>query len=191
MTETRECSECGKPAVEDEIFKYDKHFVCASCKLVFIQKLKEGASDFYNSDNSRDMEYAGFWVRLEAKVIDGLIIGMFLWLMATVLREPFFSTGSGLESEYWTFIKLMGAVVALTFDTLFIGKLAATPGKMALKLTVVTADGKRVTYLKAFVRVIVEKMGRFTLMAGHIMAAFDTEKRALHDIICSTRVIRQ
>jgi uncharacterized RDD family membrane protein YckC len=29
----------------------------------------------------------------------------------------------------------------------------------------------------------------FILMIGYIMAAFDSEKRALHDRICETRVI--
>jgi uncharacterized RDD family membrane protein YckC len=29
------------------------------------------------------------------------------------------------------------------------------------------------------------------LLIGYIMAAFDEEKRALHDRICSTRVVRR
>ena len=52
-------------------------------------------------------------------------------------------------------------------------------------------DGGRVTYLRAFARSAAEILSVLILYVGYIMAGFDEEKRALHDRICSTRVVRK
>jgi uncharacterized RDD family membrane protein YckC len=44
--------------------------------------------------------------------------------------------------------------------------------------------------LRAFGRYFAKMLSWFTLAIGFIIAGFDVEKRALHDYICSTRVIR-
>ena len=81
--------------------------------------------------------------------------------------------------------------VAAAYTTWFLGKYAATPGKMALGLKVITADGGKVSYLKAFGRYFAEIVSGIILNIGYIMAAFDDEKRALHDRICNTRVVKK
>ena len=43
---------------------------------------------------------------------------------------------------------------------------------------------------RAFGRYFAKILSGLILMIGYIMAAFDSEKRALHDMICDTRVIR-
>ena len=81
--------------------------------------------------------------------------------------------------------------VAVAYTTWFLGKYAATPGKMALGLKVITADGGKVSYLKAFGRYFAEIVSGIILFIGYIMAAFDDEKRTLHDRICNTRVVKK
>jgi uncharacterized RDD family membrane protein YckC len=81
--------------------------------------------------------------------------------------------------------------VAVAYTTFFVGKYGATPGKMACGLQVVRPDGGRVTYLRAFGRYFAEWLSQITLLIGYIIAAFDDEKRSLHDLICDTRVIRK
>jgi uncharacterized RDD family membrane protein YckC len=61
---------------------------------------------------------------------------------------------------------------------------------MACKLKVVTADNDRVSYPRAFGRYFAEILSGLILLIGYIMAAFDDQKRTLHDRICDTRVIR-
>jgi uncharacterized RDD family membrane protein YckC len=80
-------------------------------------------------------------------------------------------------------------VIAIGYETFFIGKYGATPGKMACKIKVVTADGGKVSYLLAFGRYFAKVLSSLTCLIGYIMAAFDDEKRALHDRICNTRVV--
>jgi uncharacterized RDD family membrane protein YckC len=70
-----------------------------------------------------------------------------------------------------------------------IGKYGATLGKMACKIKVVTPDGGRVTYLRAFGRYFAKLLSAMICFIGYIMAGFDDEKRALHDRICDTRVV--
>jgi uncharacterized RDD family membrane protein YckC len=44
---------------------------------------------------------------------------------------------------------------------------------------------------RAFGRYFGKLLSAIILGIGYIMAAFDSEKRALHDMICDTRVIKQ
>ena len=81
--------------------------------------------------------------------------------------------------------------IPIAYETWFIGKFAATPGKMACRIKVVNADGSRVSYLKALGRYFAKILSGIALLIGYIMVAFDSEKRGLHDHICNTRVIRK
>ncbi len=84
---------------------------------------------------------------------------------------------------------LLQLLLPLIYDVFFIGKYGATLGKMALKIKVVTADGAPVSYLRAFARYFAKVVSALPCMIGYLMAAFDEERRALHDRICNTRVI--
>jgi len=60
---------------------------------------------------------------------------------------------------------------------------------MLCKVKVIMADGSKPTYLRAFGRFWAELLSGMICYVGYIIAAFDGEKRSLHDHICSTRVI--
>jgi uncharacterized RDD family membrane protein YckC len=60
---------------------------------------------------------------------------------------------------------------------------------MACKIRVVTADGGKVSYMRALGRHFAKILSYMICLAGYIMAFFDDEKRALHDRICNTRVV--
>lgn len=66
----------------------------------------------------------------------------------------------------------------------------ATLGKKALNLRVVSADSKPLTFIDVLFR---ETIGRFlssfVLGFGYLLAGITVEKKALHDMICDTRVI--
>jgi uncharacterized RDD family membrane protein YckC len=61
---------------------------------------------------------------------------------------------------------------------------------MACKLKIIVADGSRVSYLRAFGRHFAKYLSAMILLVGYIMAAFDDQRRTLHDRICETRVVR-
>ena len=87
-------------------------------------------------------------------------------------------------------LTLVLMALQVAYEVYFIGRFGATLGKMALKLKVVRPDGSPVSYMRALGRHFAKYLSAIILLIGYIMAAFDEEKRALHDRICDTRVVR-
>jgi uncharacterized RDD family membrane protein YckC len=164
---------------DDELIQFGDALVCGKCKPLFVQKLREGVTV------SGEMVYAGFWIRFGAKIIDGVIltvVGFVLAFLASYLiRHAVVST---------VLQNTISFVLSVSYGTYFLGKYSATPGKMACGLKIVRSDGERVSYARACGRVFAEILSSLILCIGYIMAALDEEKRALHDRICDTRVIR-
>ena len=77
------------------------------------------------------------------------------------------------------------------FEIFFIGKYGATPGKMLMKIKVVTPDGGPVSYGRATGRYFAKMLSAIILYIGFLMAFWDEEKRALHERICNTRVVNR
>lgn len=147
-----------------------------------------------NSYSSRDTEYAGFWVRLAAYVIDSIIVffgllfvRLFLSGIMLVLSDTWIG-GNILFHYTLKDILLYGfQVLYFILCTYLTG---TTLGKRAMNLRVVSADGQKLTILNVVYR---ETIGRFlcslSVGIGYIIAGVDREKRGLHDILCDTRVI--
>jgi uncharacterized RDD family membrane protein YckC len=78
----------------------------------------------------------------------------------------------------------------VTYSWFFLKRYAATPGKMALGIKIVRSDGSPLSTGRILGRYFSEMLSTMILMIGYIMAGFDDERRALHDRICDTRVIK-
>ena len=183
---TTVCTECRVVFPVDDMIRHGNVYVCADCKPVFMQKLVEGAEI-----RTGKMRYAGFWLRLGAIFLDSIILAVANFGLALIVG---LSMGQALGTEQ----RGLGLTVVLmaiqlgtgiSYETILIGKYGATLGKMAYKIYVVTAEGGRVSYLRACGRYFARVLSAFTLLIGYIMAAFDPEKRTLHDRICNTRVV--
>jgi uncharacterized RDD family membrane protein YckC len=147
--------------------------------------------------------YGGFWIRFVARLIDGMILG----IINAIVRIPFMMMfgsgigmgldrglrggmvfGPGMAGVFGT-STLIGLALGAAYDVYFLSAHGATPGKMALGLRVIHADGGPISPMLALARHFAEWLSAIILMIGYIMAAFDPEKRALHDRICNTRVV--
>lgn len=146
--------------------------------------------------------YGGFWRRLVAKVIDGFITNILSWiilvplLFATLGTAGLFSPGDQASPEQLAAIfgfQLISigvqTVIGLLYSVFFLKKYAATPGKMLLGLKVYRADSGPLSVGRIIARYFAEWLSGIILMIGYIIAAFDPEKRALHDRIVDTRVV--
>ena len=189
------CAECGRPSAPDELARFGDLLICPACKESYAQKLREGVAP------AAAVEYGGFWIRFVAVLIDGIILmivnGIIERALAGSMRQvpppqpggdPFayLSAVAGVVGVLW----LISIAVGCTYETLFIANMQATPGKMALGLKVVRADGSRVGAGRAAGRYFAKILSGIILAIGYIMAGFDSQKRALHDMICDTRVIK-
>jgi uncharacterized RDD family membrane protein YckC len=139
------------------------------------------------------MNYAGFWIRFGALAIDAFI----LWIFNLFLFIPIGILMPKSSDDPFVFLSFMPLIILLqyaipaVYDTWFVGRYGATPGKMACGLEVVVEDGSRLSYLRALGRHFAKWLSSMILAIGFIMAAFDDEKRTLHDRICETRVVRK
>jgi len=140
----------------------------------------------------RKINYAGFWVRLCAFSIDFIILQL-IYVLLTPLHSYF-----GILSEVTpqtTIAEIMPTLVfffslMFFYDSYFVKNYSGTPGKIALGLAVVCSNGEAITWNRAFLRAFVCCFSSFLFGAGCLLAAFDTEKRALHDFMANTRVLK-
>jgi uncharacterized RDD family membrane protein YckC len=178
------CSECGRPFSSNDLVRFGDRWVCGNCKELFAQKLREGVAP------RGAVRYGGFWIRFLAVIIDGAILFVVSLLVNKVVMMSAGPADIGAAMAMAGLGVLINIVLAATYEGVFVGRFGATPGKMALHLKVVMSDGSPVPMGRAFARYFAKLLSSLTLMIGYIIAGFDQEKRALHDHICNTRVIR-
>jgi uncharacterized RDD family membrane protein YckC len=201
QTEIKYCSECGQAAPPEGLARFGEHLVCPNCKNVYAQKLREGVAP------AGFVRFGGFWLRFVAVFIDGLITaiptGIIQALLLGSLGASMGRLGQSPNPAPEEALRVLGPMfgmigvsmvlgiaIACTYETFFIAKFAATPGKMALGLRVVRGDGTKVDTGRAIARYFGKMLSAMILYIGYIMAGFDSQKRALHDMICDTRVIK-
>ena len=183
------CAECGRSFPQDDMIKYGESWVCAQCKPVFIQKIKEGV-------NIAHMDYAGFWIRFGASIIDSVIMTVVNLIITVAFSLPGIGSmnsddPSQMFMSSYTIGTLLNVIIYFGYEIFFTGKWGATIGKMACGLKVVTPEGEKISYARSFGRYFAKIVSALIFYIGYIMAGFDDEKRALHDRMCSTRVIRK
>jgi uncharacterized RDD family membrane protein YckC len=188
------CVECGRPFPAEETVRVGATSVCAACKPVYVQKLREGKAAFVSAPPA-SMHYAGFWIRAGAYMIDQLImmiVGMPLSIWFGLRMQQAIQGGRIDWEMYMTSYAMLSGIsmlLSLLYNVLLVGRYAGTPGKLILKIKIVTAEGERVSYLRALGRFGGHIVSGFTCMIGYLLPIWDKEKRALHDYICHTRVI--
>ncbi len=180
------CAECGRIFPIDNTIQYGNVRVCAGCKPIFMQKLAEGAKI------GGGLAYASVLTRFGAVFLDGIILLVVNMLVGLVAGLTFVQAAGAQPSDrigVQIILFFINMTIAVGYETLMIGKYGATLGKMAAKVRVVTAEGGKVSYARALGRYFSKFLSAMICAIGYIMAAFDEEKRALHDRICNTRVI--
>ena len=190
------CAECGRPTASDELARFGSLLICPACKNNYAQKLREGVAP------AVAFRYAGFWIRFVAVIIDGIIMmmvsGIVQYAILGSFMTPMQTPPPGVRPEEFLVQVLarlglataIGTAINATYEALFISRLGATPGKLALGLKVVRPDGGPISLGRAFGRYFAKLLNGFTLGIGYIIAGFDSQKRGLHDMICDTRVLR-
>jgi uncharacterized RDD family membrane protein YckC len=181
------CAECGGVFNIQDTIAYGGVRVCARCKPIFMQKLAEGAKL-----HTGVLSYAGFWTRFAAVFLDGIMLGVVNMVLNFVFIGAMTSTArpnSPGALGMQLVLMFFQIAIALSYETFMIGKYGATLGKMALKIQVVTAEGGKVSYLRALGRYFAKMLSGLTCLIGYLMAAWDDQKRTLHDRICDTRVV--
>lgn len=119
--------------------------------------------------------YAGFWVRGAALFIDGIVVSF-----GSAFTSPF------LPGIFSVAVLLFGAL----YEILMEAQTGATLGKKALGLRVTTPDGQPISIRRSIGRHFAHYLSAIFFI-GYIMAGFDRQKRALHDRMAGTLVIKE
>ena len=131
--------------------------------------------------------YAGFWRRVAAVLLDGLILGIveapitLLLVGADAYSEPTrMRPTSGLFTAIaWLYYALMES-----------SPKQATVGKMALGIVVTDLEGRRIGFGRATGRYFAKILSVLILGIGFLMVAFTERKQGLHDLLAKTLVVK-
>ncbi len=187
------CAESGVMALKENMVRFGNAYVSAEFKDVYMQKIQEGATE------TGDLYYAGFWIRFVAKFVDNIITGVVNTVVMFGVGIAIGVTNPNIDEQA---AAMMGLVIMLVsygayfafgalYNVFFLPKYGATPGKMACGIKVVNPDGSHISKGKAVGRFFAEILSGLTFAIGYIIAAFDDEKRSLHDRLCNTRVVNK
>lgn len=126
-------------------------------------------------------EYAGFWRRLAAALVDtGLLMILFL-----IVLGPSYINASFLSLE-----GLVENSLSLIITVAFWVKLLATPGKLLMGCQVVDADStKPLTIRQGLLRYLGYYLSALPLGLGFLWIAWDKRKQGFHDKIANTVVL--
>jgi len=139
--------------------------------------------------------YAGFWIRFVAYLLDAILLNIVFGIIAAIMGINLIPADpSTINAEYMSkmgTLELIAVVVTwLYFALMESSARGATVGKLILGLRVVDDQGARISFLRATGRFFAKVISAVILLIGYLMAAFTDRKRALHDIIAGTLVVK-
>ncbi len=136
------------------------------------------------------MNYAGFWRRLVAVFMDGIILRIGGSIVGYIVGLAF-GTAGGSEQGAAIVAALISLIGGWLYYTLMESSAKqATLGKMAMEIYVTDLNGDRISFGRATGRYFGKILSSLIFFIGYIMAAFTEKKQALHDKLAGTLVVR-
>ena len=135
-----------------------------------------------------NQEYAGFWVRVAAALIDTVLLAIVVYLPLTLVYGSDYWQAEKLVAGFWDAVLYIAPVViTIWFWTKYLG----TPGKMLLKLRVVDAStGNAISTPQALGRYLGYYVSTIPFLLGFIWVGIDKRKQGFHDKLAGTVVVR-
>ena len=198
------CSKCGANVAEGVAF-------CPTCGQATGSVSPAagapayGSAPGYAAPSAQRVEYAGFWLRFVALIIDiialtivTLPIRLAVFGMFGIRHAMGPAFGRRPEMLFATILPALFLLLSINFviNLLYFSLMEssawqATLGKKALGLAVTDLEGRRISFGRAVGRWLAKIISSLTLLIGYIMAGFTEKKQALHDMIAGTLVIKQ
>ena len=165
-----------------------------------------------SSSEQNQVNYAGFWLRFAAYIIDQFVIGIAGLILVVPIIIGIIAFGLNLDgnksfNDLFTNERLLmvGGIIGLVMLAIMISfvmkwlyyalmessKIGGTIGKMAVSIKVVDLDGNRISFGRATGRYFSRIVTNMTFFIGYIIAGFTEKKQALHDLMASCLVIKK
>ncbi|EIU6794118.1 RDD family protein [Vibrio parahaemolyticus] len=140
-------------------------------------------------EHNSQYEYAGFWVRFGATLIDSILFLMLTMPILYLIYGSYYFESESFILGGWDL--LLNWIFPFIATVLFWVYRSATPGKIALKLKVVDAKtGEPLSTSKSIIRYLAYYVSTIPLCLGFIWVVFSGKKQGWHDMISNTVVIR-
>ncbi len=186
------CRKCGKEIPNDSIY-------CPHCGE------KSGSTERPSfmgpgniEDERRPVQYAGFWLRFWAHLIDNILLSLVITpTQFFLLGFPLFTFDAPETFDFGYLKMLWGSSLLAWVATLLYYALMessskqATVGKIICGIYVTNESGQQIGFAKAILRNISKIVSGAILMIGYLMAAFTKKKQALHDMLAECVVVRR
>ena len=208
------CSKCGSAVVAGAAF-------CSACgqpipavavagavPVAAAAALPGAAATYPQSAASSTVLYAGFWLRVVAAIIDGIILGVpsaaiFFMLFASALPALMHNPDPinlmlTFMPRFFALLVIYAAGSWLYWSLMESSSHQATLGKMALGLYVTDLAGNQATFGRTSGRFfagrgisLVPYLGGLYFLISCVTAGFSEKKQAIHDMMASCLVLRK
>lgn len=131
-------------------------------------------------------EYAGVRRRFVASFLDGMIVGIPVGILLTIISFVIQDT----KSMPALLLNLVILIAFLAYPVYFLSKSGSTPGKNIMKIKVVTIDGNIPSAGKAFKREVLGKAIIGLVFLDWLWPLWDKRKQTLHDKVAGTFVVK-
>ena len=141
-----------------------------------------------------NLNYAGFWIRFVAALIDGILANILGYIagftIAIIAVVTFPEMGEAATTGLGFLGGLAGVAIFWVYHAYFeSGPHQATPGKRLVDIKVCDENGQRLTFARASGRTFAKWISTLLMLIGYLMAGWTQKKQALHDFIASTVVV--
>jgi uncharacterized RDD family membrane protein YckC len=174
------CKYCGKEIPENSNFcRY-----CGGKLLTYYKSKSEEISSRAPDINSDKVEYAGFWVRFGAYMIDLLAIAVILIIIG-------FLFGDFVHDENPLLDFILSYCAYVIYSTFALSIWSTTFGKYLYGLRVITKDEDNLSFSISFKRSLLQPLSTLFFGIGFWRINDNNKKQAWHDTQADTVVIRE
>lgn len=144
--------------------------------------------DILKKLNLEGLRLGALYKRVIAFFIDEVIISILFYIIYANSFNR--ATTSAMLIELINMLFLQVILLKVIYHTFFVWMYGATPGKMLLKIKIVSIDGfDKPNLMNSFIRATVRIISEMFLYIGFLWAFFDRLRQAWHDKAAKTMVV--
>lgn len=147
------------------------------------------------------LDYAGFWNRVAATIIDFFILAVAGFVIIGPIFMFMLLANTGPSGDFTSGPLFPALQAATNFVTVVGGwlysalmessRFQGTLGKMAVQIKVTDLEGNRISFGRATGRHFAKIVSSMIVFVGYIMVAFTDRKQGLHDIMAGCLVVHK
>ena len=159
--------------------------------------------DPIQTNTEQTPEFAGFWLRLAAHIIDHFIVGFvigaivsFTMLIMGISASIFNDLDNPANQMIFVSFSVMIGISALVITWFYYAMMESsnyqgTVGKLALNIKVTDLNGAKISFTRATGRFFGKFLSSLFMYIGYIMIAFTQKSQGLHDMLADCLVLRK